>query len=63
LSGSEDTLSRSLGEFGDAQMARDFVNCGNSKLISAGKSWASKHGYQIVEAYRSDKPIVWGSGR
>jgi len=59
--GSEDVLIEALGEFGDKDMAQDFLTCRNSKLEEAASSWGLKHDYRIQEVRTASSPLAtWG---
>lgn len=61
-SGSEDTLIEALKEFGDISMAQDFLNCGNSRLADAARSWARQNGY-VITSVDSVGGDTWGGAR
>jgi len=46
--GREDVLIEALNIYGTAEMAKDFLNCGNSKLAEAARDWAKRHDYIII---------------
>jgi HEAT repeat protein len=49
--GSESNLIEALNKHGDKRMAEDFINCGNQSLGTAGRKWASTHGYAVSMGY------------
>lgn len=57
---SEDALVWALNEFGDRDMAVDFLNCGNATLEQAATAWAQVHGYQVESG--GGGRVRWGSG-
>jgi HEAT repeat protein len=54
--GSEDLLIEALNQFGSPGMARDFLNCGDSKLESAAATWARSHDFRIDATFGSATP-------
>jgi hypothetical protein len=48
--------------YGDISFAEDYMNCGQSDLASAGRSWASSHGYNVLTGDGSSR-VTWGSDR
>lgn len=62
IAGSEDILCEALLGHGDADMAVDYLNCGNDMLVEAAKSWARKHGYALTEIPGAIT-VVWGKTR
>lgn len=52
-----------LNEKGDIEMANDFLNCGNQKLVEAAKSWVDSHNYVIQSLPGSHKGPRWESER
>lgn len=60
--GSESTLRIALLRHGSKSMALDYLNCGNAKLESAAKTWASRHGYIVVPGIGSSGGPNWGEG-
>jgi len=61
--GSEAILIDALNQHGLADMAEDFLNCGNDLLEEAGRQWAARRGYDIMATPgRGDSP-VWGSNQ
>lgn len=63
IPGSEDLLTKALSQYGDAELALDFVNSENKKLEAPARIWLRKHGYGLHEAPVARKGTVWGSGR
>jgi hypothetical protein len=62
--GSEDVLIRALNAVGSAEMAGDFLKCGNSALEEAARHWETTHGYYYFSFRISGGSNVrWGSGR
>jgi len=61
---SEGALIAVLDKFGSFEMAKYFLNCGNSKLEKAAGAWGGRHGYS-VERIRVPAPAAlpqgWGS--
>jgi hypothetical protein len=50
-----------LKEFGDTEMAKQFLNCGNSELESAAREWATSHGYEIeTRKDNGSSQSMWG---
>jgi hypothetical protein len=60
---SEDALIEALAKFGDVNMARVLLNCGNSKLEAAADRWASGHGYRITSRDSLGGGLRWGGSR
>jgi hypothetical protein len=60
--GSEDALIETLGKTGNENMAQKFLNCGNTKLQQAARSWATSRGYRIF-GIPSGGHVEWGSAR
>jgi len=52
-------LIRLLNDYGEKDLAEDYINCGQSDLEDAGKSWASAHGYVTRINYGSSV-LHWG---
>lgn len=63
--GSEAILAAALDQFGNKDMALDYLNCGNPKLASAGRAWATRNGYLIVADPdgATVASVLWGSER
>ena len=59
--GTEAALAQSLYRYGDTTMALAYLNCGNAALDSAGRTWASNHGYVVVSGGGSAGGPSWGS--
>jgi len=57
---SEDRLLQSLFQYGDQEMATDFLNCGNPKLREAAKIWSKRHNYDIIPMLGSRGTVEWG---
>ena len=47
--GTEDILIEALNKHGNADMAEDYLNCGNGQLSKAARTWATEHGYTITQ--------------
>lgn len=52
-------LIKLLDVYGEKDLAEDYINCGQSDLEDAGKSWASAHGYVTRINYGSSV-LHWG---
>ncbi|MFZ0962033.1 MAG: HEAT repeat domain-containing protein [Terriglobia bacterium] len=59
--GSEDALIAALNEFGTVEIARDFLNCGNSKLEEAARAWVAEHGYKVTRGIGRDDYPHWNT--
>jgi hypothetical protein len=55
-------LIKLLKDYGDKSLAEDYMNCGQSDLGSAGKSWCYSHGYNVGAGNGSNR-ATWGSGK
>jgi len=51
-----------LTRFGNKTLAEDYMNCGNSRLKSAGETWGRKHGYNIRPGAGSHR-VRWGESK
>lgn len=51
-----------LHAYGDKQLCEDYLNCGQPDLDTAGRTWASNHGYSIGTGSGSAR-ARWGSNR
>lgn len=62
--GTENVLISALftGSF-DEQMAKAFINSGNSQLQKVVREWAESHGYKIFVFPGREGGIKWGSSR
>jgi hypothetical protein len=60
INGTEEPLNQLLLEYGDKQMAEDYLNSGSSKLHDGGAEWAKKRGYRIRTGSGSHR-TRWGS--
>lgn len=49
-----------LNRFGNATLAEDYMNCGESTLSDAGCAWGRAHGYKCTTGYGSNR-VRWGS--
>jgi len=63
-SGTEEFLSSFLNRNGNISMAENFVESGNDKLAKAGREWADRNGYMLIEipSFGSENK-GWGSGK
>lgn len=59
ISDSEEKLITALNEYGDKEMAEDFLNSGSQKLHDGGSEWANVHGYFISTGMGSHR-VAWG---
>ena len=60
--GSEALLCSALDNYGDAEMALAYLNCGNEQLYTAAEAWANKNNYKIFQTIGGgSKSLVWGS--
>lgn len=57
--GSESLLISALTEYGDIDMAQDFMNCGNQRLEGAATKWAVDHSVPI-EITNGVSATPWG---
>ncbi len=55
-------LKEFLSQYGDINLAEDYLNCGNSVLYNAGAEWGRDHGYNIGTGPGSAR-VHWGSDR
>ena len=55
-------LKQLLNKYGNIRLAEDYLNCGQSDLDRAARSWASSHGYSIRSGSGSNR-ATWGSDR
>ena len=51
-----------LLNFGDKELAEDYLNCGNEQLADAAAEWGNAHGYRIGTGYGSHR-VQWGSDK
>jgi len=58
--GTEDALIQALQAYGTGEMGFDFLNCGNSALEAAARTWASKHGLLVVRSRTGGPHPHWG---
>jgi len=54
-----DELVRILDTKGNEEMAKTYLNCGNSRLGEAARSWARSNGYSVTTGFGSGK-AAWG---
>jgi hypothetical protein len=54
-----DKLAYILTKRGNVVMATRYLNCGVPRLVSAAKSWASKHGYNIQTTFDNVPVLKW----
>lgn len=59
-SGTEAVLIKALNEHGDKEMAIGFLNSGNRQLEGAARSWAARHGYQVMQWPAGSLGPRWG---
>lgn len=59
-SADEMILIDALRAHGTKEMAEALLNCGNPRLSSAAKDWASQNGYKITTPFRTPETIRWG---
>jgi len=62
MQGEEDTETKliiALNLYGNQDMLDLYLNCGNSLLEAAAKSWAKKNGYSVMTSVGSPS-VVWG---
>ena len=55
-------LKMILDNAGSKEMAEAYINCGNEQLRMSAESWASVHGYTIMQGSASST-AVWGKRR
>ncbi len=60
---SESAFIEAIDKFGNAQMAQDLLNCGNSKLEADAQWWAKRHGYRIQSTPGGGGGLRWGGSR
>jgi HEAT repeat protein len=58
--GTESVLIEALDKYGDAGMAKDFLNCGNARLNDRAGKWLSRHGYVVIPTSQRESPLRWG---
>lgn len=61
IPGSEAVLIKALNKYDSKDLAVDLLNCGNSELDKAARTWAPKHGYRVVTGGTGGGGPVWGS--
>ena len=59
VNGSEEDLTAVLFEYGDKEMAEDYLNCGSYALSNGGARWANEHGYSVMPGSGSNRS-GWG---
>jgi len=59
-SSAEAVLIEALNTYGDARIAVIFLNCGNPRLVEAGRQWATTHGYSISPGLPGGNKPKWG---
>jgi HEAT repeat protein len=52
----EDLLEKTLGEYGDLEMAEDFQACGNIRLRAVAEKWKADHDFS-VDLFRTEQPV------
>jgi hypothetical protein len=57
--GTEPLLIKALNDYGQLEMATDYINCGNTLLQKAAEEWATKNGLTIVKSEYS-RGRQWG---
>ena len=55
----EDLLVAAIQEYGDEDMALDYLNCGNAALEEAAETWARENGYLVLYE-GGEQRAVWG---
>ena len=60
--GTEEALAGALREHGDREMANEYLNCTNGKLILAAYEWSRRHGYKTIMVPGGGK-TKWGVGK
>jgi len=60
IPGSEERLNRVLEDYGDKNMAEDFLNSGSQTLHEGARQWGDRHGYYISTGMGSHR-VSWGS--
>jgi HEAT repeat protein len=53
-------LVKALHEYGNYEMAVDYLNCGNKRLEDAGNEWGQDHGFVVTSNTGNGPRIVWG---
>ena len=61
--GTEAVLIEALNAYGDEGMATSYINCGNIELSKAARTWATSHGYNIIELPIGGGDKSWGSNK
>ena len=56
-------LGDMLENYGDRQLAEDYLNSGNPDLANAGQAWARKSGFNVNTGPRGSNRALWGSRR
>jgi HEAT repeat protein len=59
----EPLLIRALESLGDAEMAKDFMNCGNARLSEAGRKWRVAYGLDTDPLRPALVTVRWGTKR
>jgi HEAT repeat protein len=59
----EQLLIQALETLGDADMARDFLNCGNARLSEAGRRWRTDYGLDTALLRPELVTVSWGKKR
>jgi hypothetical protein len=53
--GTQKALNDLLMEYGDEEMAEDYLNCGSNELYDGGVAWAEANGYYILTSFGSHR--------
>jgi HEAT repeat protein len=61
--GREQLLIRALAALGDAEMAKDFLNCGNVRLAEVGRRWRIENGLDTDPLRPTLVTVQWGKKR
>jgi HEAT repeat protein len=60
--GSQDVIIEALVKLGQSDMATYLLNCGDSGLEAAARSWGIQHGYKITTTPGASA-ATWGSAQ
>lgn len=59
IEGTQEALNDILIDYGDENMAEDYLNSGSGELYNGGAEWARRNGYQIMSGGGSNR-MTWG---